>query len=213
MLQLTAAQVQLIGPGHQAVTLEARAADPAVQRVHPGHQLRHRKGLGHIVIGTGHQTGDPVALLPHGGEHDDADLAAHAPDAAAYVKAADIRQHHVQHGDGHIVVVPKISCRLLAQGELHGLVTGPVQIDDHKGADVVLVLQNQNFLVHLILLRMPAGLDGVEQALQLVAGKRQGGRRGLRDAEAVDARRVAGQRLQSPLHGGGFLPSAAGKHP
>ena len=149
LFQLTGAKIELIISRDQAVALKAPAAHPAVQRVHPRHQLGHGKGLGHIVVGAGHQSGDPVALLPHGSEHDDAHLAAHAPDAAAHVKAADVGKHHVQHGDGNVLMVPQIRGRLLAHGEFHRFVSGAPQIDHHESADIVLILQNQYFFVHL----------------------------------------------------------------
>ena len=56
--------------------------------------------------------------------------------------------HHIQNGHIHIVVGAHIGDRILPQGKLHRLISGPLQIDDHKAADIVLIFQNQYFFIH-----------------------------------------------------------------
>ena len=88
------------------------AAGAAEQGVHAGGQLGRGEGLGHIVVRAGHQAGHLVHLLGTGGEHDDADFVVGGPDAAADLKAVDVRQHDVQQGHPGVRVVLQLLQRL-----------------------------------------------------------------------------------------------------
>ena len=112
------------------------------QGVHPGGQLRRGEGLGHIVIGPGHQPRDLVHFLGPGGEHDDADLFVSRPDAAADLEAVHIRQHDVQQGHTHVGVQAQLLQGLLPGAGLDGLIPGAVEVDDHKASDVRFILQD-----------------------------------------------------------------------
>jgi hypothetical protein len=85
-----------------------------LQHVHPGsrgpdrrscarsprHQLQHRIGLDHIVIGPGFQPADAVDLFGPGRQHDDRDpRVSGASSAAADLDPGDIGHHPVQHDD------------------------------------------------------------------------------------------------------------------
>ena len=121
------------------------AASAAEQGVHPGRQLRRREGLGHIVVGAGHQARHLVHLLGPGGQHDDADLRIGGPNAAAHFKAVDARQHDIQQCHLGVGVLLQALQRLLAALGLDDIVAGAAQIDHDKAADTGLVLQNQYF--------------------------------------------------------------------
>ena len=60
----------------------APAGQPAEHAAHPGQQLARLEGLGHIVVGTGAEAGEPALDRAGRGEHDDPDPAAR-PRAAA----------------------------------------------------------------------------------------------------------------------------------
>ena len=127
--------------------LHGSAAAAPHEGVHAGGQLRGGEGLGDVVVGAGHETGDLVHLLRAGSEHDDADGSVGGADAAADLKAVDAGQHDVQKRHAHIAVQLQLFQRFFAAFGLHHLVTGAAQVDDDKAADAGFVLQYQ-YLFH-----------------------------------------------------------------
>ena len=118
---------------------------PAVDGIHPGQQFGGGKGLGDVVIGAKHQPLDLVHLLALGREHDDADAAALLPDAAAYFKAVDARQHDVQNGDVKVAAgLGKGLQGCFAAGHIHHIIAHPLKVEHHKGADIVFVLHHKD---------------------------------------------------------------------
>ncbi len=85
----------------QAFELDALVAvvgrRAAQYRVDARHELARRERLGHVVIGAAFETGDLVALLGPGREHDDGQLAgfAVALQRARELEAAHVGQHPV----------------------------------------------------------------------------------------------------------------------
>ena len=142
----TVAGVQEEGGLIDLAGLDGAAAGAAHKRVHAGGKLGGRKGLGDVVVGAGHETGDLVHLLGAGGEHDDADGGVGGTDTAADLKAVDTGKHDVQQGDADVAVQLQLLQRLLAAFGLHYLIAGPAEIDDDKTADAGFILQYQNFL-------------------------------------------------------------------
>ena len=65
---------------------------------HPGHELHHTEGLGHIVVRPLVQAQYLVILRALGGEHDDLDLpgGGHGPHPAEDLQAVLLGQHNVQ---------------------------------------------------------------------------------------------------------------------
>ena len=133
------------------------AADAAVERVHARDQLGRGEGLCDIVVRAGHKAGDLVHLLALGAEHEDAHLRAGRADAAADLKAVDVRQHHVEQSDERVRILLELFERFLACGRLDRLVTGPAQVDDDEAADAGLVLKYENFL-HVICILSKGGV-------------------------------------------------------
>ena len=127
------------------------AAGAAHEGVYAGGQLRRGKGLGDIVVGAGHETGDLVHLLRAGGEHDDTDGGVGGADAAADLEAVDTGEHDVQQRDADIRMLLQLLQRLLTCLRLHHLITGAAEIDDDKAADAGFVLQDQDFFHSLLL--------------------------------------------------------------
>ena len=76
---------------------------PPGEGPHAGQQLPDVKGLGHVVVSTVVQTGDLVRHLIPGGEHEDGGGHMGVPQAAGYLKAVQLGQHHVQHD--HVVLL------------------------------------------------------------------------------------------------------------
>ena len=157
------AQVQHERPAREHVLGVLAAADAAVERVHAREQLGGGEGLGDIVVRAGHEAGDLVHLLALGAEHEDAHLRAGRADAAADLKAVDIRQHHVEQRNERVRILLELFERLLACGRLNGLVTGPAQVDDDEAADAGLILKYENFLhvVHIPFQRQCVGAFAV----------------------------------------------------
>ena len=62
---------------------------------HPSHQLAHREGLGHVVVGSELEPGDLVRLGVLGGEHDDRDVR-RGPDLAAHIEPGHPGEHQVE---------------------------------------------------------------------------------------------------------------------
>ena len=109
--------------------------------------FRRGKGLGHIVVGAGHQARHLVHLLGPGGEHNDADAGIRGPDAAADLKAVDTGQHNVQQRHSGIRILLQPLQRILAGLRLDDVISSPAQIDHDKAADAGFILQNQ-YLLH-----------------------------------------------------------------
>ena len=153
-LQGAVAQVQQEGrladliPGGNPVLPAAGAAE---QRIYPGGEFRRGKGLGHIVVRSGHQSGNLVHLLGAGGEHDNADLVVHGPDTAADLEAVDPRQHHIQQRHLHVRLFFQLFQGLFPCAGLHSLIAGALQVNDHKAADVLLILQHKHFFGHILI--------------------------------------------------------------
>ena len=140
------AQVQGELPGKQlvpgvAVPPVRGQGHPAVDGVHPGHQLRGGEGLGHIVVGTHHQAGHLVHLLGAGRQQDDADGGVFPPQLFAHRQAVAAAGHHdVQHRHVEIPFFPVVKLQGLVAGfRLKGFIAGPLQVDDHKFPDVLFV--------------------------------------------------------------------------
>ena len=123
------------------------SAGTAVEGVDAGGELRRREGLGHIVVRPGHQPGHLVHLLRAGGKHDNADVVVPRPDTAADLKSVHVGQHDVQQRHLDVRVALELGQRLLPGLGLDGLIAGPLKVDDHKAADVRLILQHQ-YLFH-----------------------------------------------------------------
>ena len=128
--------------GQQLGVCRPISANAAVQGVNPGRQLRRREGLSHIVIRPGHEACHLIHLLGPGSEHDDANLLVGRPDVPANLKSVHIRQHNVQNGNADIRMVPQAVQSLLPGTGLNGIIPGPLQVNDHKAADIDLVFQN-----------------------------------------------------------------------
>ncbi len=121
------------------------ASGPTEQGVHPGGELGGGEGLGNIVVRPGHQAAHLVHFLGAGGEHNDAHLGVARPDAAAYLKTVHLPgEHDVQQGYLHIRVLLDEGQGFFAGAGLDGVISRPLQVDDHKAADIGLVLQHQD---------------------------------------------------------------------
>ena len=119
---------------------------PAIQGVHTGGEFGGREGLGHIVVRPRHQPCHLVHLLGAGGEHNNADLGVARPDAAAHLKAVHLPgQHDVQQGHPNVRIAGDLLQGLLTGARLDGLISRPLEVDDHKAADIGFILQNQYF--------------------------------------------------------------------
>ena len=125
--------------------LLSAAPRPAEQGVHPGGQLRRGKGLGHIVVGAGHEARHLVHLLAAGRQHDDSDTGIGGPNPPADLKPVDSRQHDVQQRHPDVRVVPQLVQGLLPGLRLDDGVPRPGQVDDDKAPDTGFVLQDQHF--------------------------------------------------------------------
>ena len=143
------AQVQHERAAREHVLGALAAADAAVERVHAREQLGGGEGLRNIVVGAGHEAGNLVHLLALGAEHEDAHLGAGRADAAADLKAVNVRQHHVEQGDERVRILLELFERLFARSRLNGFVTGAAQVDDDEAADAGFILKYENFL-HVI---------------------------------------------------------------
>ena len=138
-------QMQQKRPAGQPVLTVVAAADAPVERIHAREQLGGGERLRHIIVRTGHQTGDLVHFLALCAEHDDAHFRAGGADAAADLKAVDVRQHHVQQRNQNIRVLLELFQCFLACASLDRLIPAAAQIDDDKTADAGFVFENQNF--------------------------------------------------------------------
>ena len=157
LFQSAVAQIQRKGRTDQLAGLFLRlsAAAAAHQRVHPGRQFGGGKGLGHIVVRAGHQSRYLVHLLRTGCQHNDADIGVICPQAAAYLKSVDTRQHHVQQRHTDIPLGLQLFQCFLAAFRLDHLVAGAAQIDNDKAPDIGLILQYQ-YLFHAFSFPVPS---------------------------------------------------------
>ena len=71
-------------------------SSPPQHGLHPQHQLRDRKRLGHIVVGAQRQSAHDVLISRFGGQHDHRLLPILLAQASQHVKTIAPRQHHVQ---------------------------------------------------------------------------------------------------------------------
>ena len=147
--QAAAADIELERAGAQfclRLLLGAAHAYPAVNGIHPGHQLAGAKGLGDVVIGAQHQAVHLVHLLAFGGKHDDAQGIIFLPDMLADGKTVDAGHHDIQNGDRKAVaLLIKDTDGILAAADINDLVAAALQIDDLKFTDGVLVLTDEYF--------------------------------------------------------------------
>ena len=120
----------------------------ADQRVDAGGELGGGEGLGDVVVRAGHQACDLVDLLALGRQHDDTHFRAGRADAAADLKAVDVRQHHVQQRQTDVGIDLELFQGLRSVFGLDGLVSAAAQVDDHKAADIGLVLEHE-YLLHV----------------------------------------------------------------
>ena len=112
-VDLQAPDLQNLRPGlfpaaHQALV-------PLDVALHPGHQLAGGEGLGHVVIRPQAQAPDLVNVVSQGGDDDDGGVLL-LPEAAADLKAAEPREHHIHNHQGIV----------LGEGRLEAL--GPVGV-------------------------------------------------------------------------------------
>jgi hypothetical protein len=92
-----------LAPGHvqpQRADLEhvvVGADDTPQQRPQPRQELFELERLGHVVVGSGVESFDPIGELVSSGEHQDRRPVAVLPEATAHGEPVDVRHHDVQH--------------------------------------------------------------------------------------------------------------------
>ena len=127
------------------LVLDEAHADPPVDGIHTGGQLRGREGLGDVVVRPEHQTADLIHFLCACGKHDDAQRGALLPQLLADSEAVDAGHHDVQQHDVEVaVLLVKDTERLLTAVHIDHLVACTFQIDHDKITNDIFVLANQN---------------------------------------------------------------------
>ena len=83
-----------------------RRLGAAEDGAHPGDELVHAEGLGHVVVRPGVEAADLVGLLRARGEHQDGDERVDAPQLLAHGVAVHVREHQIQ-DDGVGTLAPR----------------------------------------------------------------------------------------------------------
>ena len=122
----------------------AAPLDAAGQCFQPGHQLRHREGLGNVIVRTDGQPADLIALLPFGRHDNDADLVVLAADRLAQTQTVHSGQHNVQQGGVALLAMVHQFQGALCTGGLHDLPAGHFQVQGDHFADARFVFYDQN---------------------------------------------------------------------
>ena len=144
--QLIAVQIDLQLVEYQLFLGVVGDLAAAQHRVDAGHQLLHLEGLHQIVVGSHLQTGDAVAHVALGRQHDDGrlalfpDVGAHAP--AVHDGQHDVQQHHVRRP---LVVFLHGFAAVVGQPDLEALL---LQIHADQLRYVAVILHHQNVACH-----------------------------------------------------------------
>ena len=67
------------------------------ERTQPGDDLLEAERLGHVVVATGREPGDPVLDGVLGGEEEDGDGVVVGAHPAQHLEPVEVGQHHVEH--------------------------------------------------------------------------------------------------------------------
>src|SRR6185437_3830849 len=130
--------------GHERVL--ALVARPAHHRAQAGQQLLGPERLGDVVVGAHVEGAHLLALVAHGGEHDDRQVAP-AAHLGADLHAAAVGQHQVEHhrvgrADRH-----RVERLGLGLGGVH-VVAGVAEDHAQRAQDLRLVVHDEHVLAH-----------------------------------------------------------------
>ena len=144
--QLIAVQIDDQFVKHQLLLCVVGYLTAAEHGIDPGHELLHLEGLDQIVVRAHLQSGDAVAHVALGGEHNDgrlallADMGAYAP--AVHHGQHDIQQHHV---GGLLVVLLDGLAAVIGAADLEALL---LQVHTDQIGYIAVILDHQNVACH-----------------------------------------------------------------
>ena len=131
---------------------------PCHVRLHPGHHLRSRKRLRHIIIGAETKSSDLIdIILPC--RNDDDRYILHLPDLLTYLEAVLSRQHQIQDDECIVALQCLLKTGITIGCDIDGK-AGNLQIIPLQLRNRLLILYNQYVLLILIhSLRLLRALD------------------------------------------------------
>ena len=121
-------------------------AGPAQQGADPGRQLLGHEGLGDVVVGAGLEPGHDVVGVVAGRDHDDGHRA-RAPQLPAALEAVHAREHEVDEHDVGGLLGEALEADLARSG-LVDLVALVLEGEAHRGADALVVLDEEDPAAH-----------------------------------------------------------------